>query len=72
MRLQWCREFPLKIQLRLMHFVHKSAIASQSGCSNIGQITVNGVLIGSGPQTVSVKVGASDKTLATQIWVACT
>jgi hypothetical protein len=51
---------------------HKIAIASQSGCSNVGQITVNGVLIGSGPQTVSVRVAASDKTLATQIWVACT
>jgi hypothetical protein len=50
---------------------HRIAIASQSGCANVGQITVNGVLIGAGPQTISVKVAASDKTLATQIWAAC-
>jgi hypothetical protein len=50
---------------------HKITIAPQSGCSNIGTVSVNGVQIGSGPMSVSVEVAASDKTLATQIWVAC-
>jgi hypothetical protein len=50
---------------------HKIAIAAQNGCTNIGNVSVNGVSIGSGPMTVSVNVSASDKTLSTQIWVAC-
>ena len=50
---------------------HKITFGAQSLCANPGGVTVNGVSIGSGPQTVSVKVAASDKTLATQIWVAC-
>ena len=50
---------------------HKITIAPQAGCLNIGAVSVNGVQIGSGPMTVSVKVAASDKTLSTQIWVAC-
>jgi hypothetical protein len=50
---------------------HQITFASQSLCANPGTVSVNGVTIGSGSMTVSVKVAASDKTLATQIWVAC-
>ena len=49
---------------------HKISFGSQPGCTSPGNVTVNGVAIGSAT-SISVKVSASDKTLATQIWVAC-